>query len=67
MVDKIPEYEDYCNECESKTRMKFVKREDEYLIYECSLCSHKEELSEAEMEEKLSEEDWEEWKDEWEE
>lgn len=41
-------------------------REDEFFVYECSLCGYKEKVSKEEIEKKLDEE-MAEWEDEWEE
>ena len=64
MEDKIPEFEEVCGECGEKTRKRYVGREDEYLVYECSLCGNKEEIQKEELEDKL---EYDEWEEEWEE
>ncbi len=66
MEEEIPEYEEYCSECGEKTRKKFVSREDEHMVYECSMCGYKEKIGEEEIDEEL-EEAIEEWEEEWEE
>ncbi len=32
------EIEKFCDECREKTKMRYVENENEYLIYECSVC-----------------------------
>lgn len=55
MEENFPEYEEVCDECGQRTKMKFVERNGEFLVYECSVCGNKEELSKEEVEEKFEE------------
>ncbi len=66
MEDEFSEFESYCSECGEETRKKFVGRDDEYFVYECSLCQTEEELEEEDMED-IWEDEWDEWKKDWEE
>lgn len=66
MEEEMPEFEDYCSRCDEETRNEFVGREDEYFIYECSLCGEEEKLTKDEMEQEM-EDEWEEWEKDWEE
>lgn len=62
----MPEFEGYCKECGKESRKKFVGREDEFYVYECSLCGNEEEMTKDQIEEEY-EGEWDEWKEEWEE
>ncbi len=39
MPENLPEIKEYCDECANEARMKFIRSEDEYLVYECPVCS----------------------------
>lgn len=56
MDEKLSEIKEFCEECEEKTKMRFVKRENEYLIYECSVCDSEQEFLEHKIRKKVEEE-----------
>lgn len=56
MNNEMSEIEAFCNECKEETRMRFVKREGEYLVYECSVCDSTHEFSEQDIEKNVEEE-----------
>lgn len=45
-----------CEECGNRTKMKFVERKNEYLIYKCPICDAMHKLSERDIEKKTEEE-----------
>ena len=66
MTENVPDIEEYCDECGNEARMKFVKSEDEYLVYECSVCSSEHRFLREKIEQDY-EDEWPEPEEEWEE
>lgn len=47
------EIERFCDECREETEMRFVENEQEYLIYECSVCDSKYRFLREDIEEEI--------------
>lgn len=56
MKEEMSEIEAFCEECREETDMRFVERENEYLIYECTVCDSVYEFSKQDIEKNIEEE-----------
>lgn len=56
MREEMLDVMEYCEECGEETKMKFVERDEEYLVYECSVCGSQEEFLEENLKNDIEEE-----------
>lgn len=47
------EIEKFCDECREETEMRFIENDNEYLIYECSVCDSKYRFLREDIEEEI--------------